>query len=950
MLPTRILILLAAAPATVTVLPPAPLGHAEHAIWRTAARAAIHAAIDSAPVTEWAVERIRAMASHIPQIPGCDEPGPVNPIGIQERWRSTAGPQFIPASVDDIDEHLAKAERLDVSWGPDSGPTGLSGPIMSAVAFVAQRGTSICGWRAEQMAELMSVAHLLWMLNEWLYEEFAPPHIRDWDRPRMHVALMTVAAKALRLPDVDLGPDCLIGLPVWGDLPPAGNWPAVVPTAPLREFSVEDNAAWVRSLHERSGGTVLDEKVRRCWEATIKETTGGDGPDEARTMEGPFTFEEIERRFGRGQWRSMGRFPVQQNGDIRPCDDACASGHNAATRPWEKVQCIAADWPMRVAAAFVAALGEHTDWDLWLATDDQFKAYRFAPSCSPELTVVVMRNPHTGEPAYFTMRGFNFGLVSAVHGYLRIPGSTAAMAQRLGACVTAHYFDDFPTCEPHFARDSGQQFLQCLQRVLGFPMSCKKSQSPALSRVFLGLTSDFTHLRQRGFAELYLDSIRAKRYGERIDEILDSSVCTEETAARLTGKLEWALCTRFGRAMLQPLRARAQGKLGFRFVSKAIDLSLRFFKSLLPRLPRRKVRLRGRVFPCVKVWTDAMWEPDSPHPAGIGIVIYVPPSISAGHYRRGRYMHASMQVSEELMRKFVRRKQYIGQLELLAAVAAYTTFPDVLRGRRVIHWIDNTSALAGLIKGYAGAPDSASIVHAFHAFNSALRSDVWFEYVASKANIADLPSRGEFAHLHALGSTSRPCVLPSLDEWLVPAQEWMKRAMPNGKRRRSSSDDGASHGGRRRSYSSRESRSGDTRRGERRVPLATQEDKPVVRNTTWDHMVCDVRTDDYDVYVGRATGGAPRCHETSPEYGINGRWGNEFVLLRDSPTERERVCNANRAAILDNPHMIARVRKHLNGKRLACWCGGRRCHAQDLAEIANCNDEQLRAILCEHAD
>jgi hypothetical protein len=75
-----------------------------------------------------------------------------------------------------------------------------------------------------------------------------------------------------------------------------------------------------------------------------------------------------------------------------------------------------------------------------------------------------------------------------------------------------------------------------------------------------------------------------------------------------------------------------------------------------------------------------------------------------------------------------------------------------------------------------------------------------------------------------------------------------------------------------------------------------------------------------------------------------------IVLLRDTPTDRERVCRANRAAILDSPHMIARMRKHLKGKRLACCCAGRRCHAQDLAEIANCGDEQLRAILREHAE
>ena len=66
------------------------------------------------------------------------------------------------------------------------------------------------------------------------------------------------------------------------------------------------------------------------------------------------------------------------------------------------------------------------------------------------------------------------------------------------------------------------------------------------------------------------------------------------------------------------------------------------------------------------------------------------------------------------------KKQYIGQLELLYAVAVFTSLPRVLAGRRVIHFIDNTSAIAGLVKGYSRAIDSGRIVNAFHALNLSL--------------------------------------------------------------------------------------------------------------------------------------------------------------------------------------------------------------------------------------
>ena len=89
----------------------------------------------------------------------------------------------------------------------------------------------------------------------------------------------------------------------------------------------------------------------------------------------------------------------------------------------------------------------------------------------------------------------------------------------------------------------------------------------------------------------------------------------------------------------------------------------------------------------------------------------------------------------------------------------YWSVPE-LRGRRVIHWIDNTGAVAALVKGYAVAPDSARILHAFVALTLGLGVAVWFEYVPSKANIADLPSHSSFSLLHELGSKRVTAVFP----------------------------------------------------------------------------------------------------------------------------------------------------------------------------------------------
>ena len=75
-------------------------------------------------------------------------------------------------------------------------------------------------------------------------------------------------------------------------------------------------------------------------------------------------------------------------------------------------------------------------------------------------------------------------------------------------------------------------------------------------------------------------------------------------------------------------------------------------------------------------------------------------------------------------------------------MAVYSSFPtEFFRERDVVHYIDNTSALYSITKGYSRQPDSLAIIRAFHVLDMMLEVNVWFNYVDSKANIADLPSR-----------------------------------------------------------------------------------------------------------------------------------------------------------------------------------------------------------------
>ena len=84
-----------------------------------------------------------------------------------------------------------------------------------------------------------------------------------------------------------------------------------------------------------------------------------------------------------------------------------------------------------------------------------------------------------------------------------------------------------------------------------------------------------------------------------------------------------------------------------------------------------------------------------------------------------------------------------------------------------------------LVHGYSGKPDLAKSVNVFYLQILSLRCSVYFDYVPSKANIADLPSRREFVRLSSelaglRGALSEldSLVMPSVDSWHAPLSEW----------------------------------------------------------------------------------------------------------------------------------------------------------------------------------
>ena len=705
-------------------------------------------------------------------------------FGQQWKFTDLADSRFIQATVSDIRQHLSSAENVELPELTDTRFMGLKPSTITAVLFTAAMGPGIINWRASAVEAIARIANDLLPLTMQLWGMFAPSHIRCHHKPNTHIAFIALVTQALSLTDSNLAFDLCVGMPAIGTIPSTGNWRVKVDEG--RDiFSADENIQWNTELHSsmQNSPLKLSAEERRAYLATITEEI------DAGLCDGYYTFDDIDEMFGKGNWRAIRSFPVKQKGRYRRCDDARESLHNSAASLTETITTIMADWPIRAAAAFAAALGfEGEPWQMQACTDDMFKAYRMAPCSQPQYTVTAVFN-ELGEVRYLVMAGFNFGLKAAVPMFNRIPFFSTEITRRLLGGVCDHYFDDIVAAEPSWAAapcpisdqfpdgdNSIQSCLWCMHAIIGFPLALAKKRKLAATVLFLGVISDFTKWWLHGEASLYTDRDRQSLIADIVGRAIATSSITRQECESLAGKLSFLLqwsAGRFGRAVLRPLYDHITSRTASMW-NKALHYAFLFIAAIIMKLPRSVFKFKTKPRPTVKIWTDACWEPTDPEPAGIGIVVYFPAYTDNNNkHHKAYYAHAYGVADEAVILKFKSRKQYIGQLELYAALIAYTTFKKELHGRKVVHWIDNTSALASLIKGYSSVPDSAQIVHAFHSLNLGLKCKVWFEYVNTKANIADLPSRKEFELLHELGSTNKDIVFPTLAAFDDDAAIWL---------------------------------------------------------------------------------------------------------------------------------------------------------------------------------
>ena len=632
----------------------------------------------------------------------------------------------------------SRAERSGYSCRPDT---------CAAVRHCVAKGNSLRKWRRGQRFLLGSVRKQLESENDTLRSAVASPsNVRAIAR-NVNVALLCALCDALEWPDELLPLNFVRGFQSVGDVPDSGVHRPVEPELDAAAFeelraSVDaTNSEWlgeVCSLLERRARVATSEQrdhMRQLKAKSDKEVASGLGGV-------PLTRGQLERKYTRGgvlRARVLPRFGVVQGkaGKLRVIDDAKQSRTNEMQRLHETIVTPSPEFPAHVleelARACVEAGIAMPDVDLGL--DDLFAAYRRVPTSQPEYMIAAIWDVDAGVPIFYEIYGHAFGLCSSVTNFNRVPHLLCVAAARLFAAPVDHFFDDYLTVDLVSARGSAQECLDVLHDAVRIGLEPAKRKRASQEQVELGVECD---LRSAASQRVVYLSPTAERVADILGDMQaceSRGVMTPAEAEAVFGRVSFALTTvagAVGRAASQPLLQRAHegpasgSPLPF---TASMRSMLRYYEALLPALPPLALRFGEQQEAPVVVYTDASYNERGW--SGLGIVILDGDDC----------YEAGMRVPTWLLEWLRPRGQQINHLEAIAQAAARITFPDALKDRRALCFVDNTVALSKAVHGYANEPDMAAVVNSLHACDAALACEAWFEWVPSKANVADLPSR-----------------------------------------------------------------------------------------------------------------------------------------------------------------------------------------------------------------
>ena len=601
--------------------------------------------------------------------------------------------QLIPDGTNDPFKHLSEAIKLQ---HPFEGLEALKGDHLRAIEFGKRSPLECNRERLRKLAQMRLLSRDPGILErQACLESQAAENARQLLlKPR--VALMEKLGNILGVEDPGVPLLCVKGMTIVGpaltspfftDFPV----PASLSVRELVATSISRRMQTARRI-EKMGRDSEPKMAEAIYNKTIKEVKAG-------TMSGPFTEEELNNKFGR-HWNLVPSFGLHQGFDeqgapkYRRIDDHSASLNNHAAGRLQKIPMSMADYVM----SMVKGLSEVTNEPIHLCTEDMKGAYRQVPLADShtQLSVTGVYCPSDKKAKFFLMHGQPFGAGHSVPNFYRVAEFLNRIVMRFFSVLIDHFFDDFyMVCKASESKTCAFCLREAF-KLLGFVLDSEKSQPPSEVAHILGVVFNTQSIKSQSILLVEPKPTRRKNLSHIIDEVLLSEVLTPTVAASLIGKFGFLCSTlygKIGRCCTNAIRARQYSSSSDVSIDTSITLSLKLMKLFILHAGPRRLSLKGSSPPLI-LYTDASDVPERTEARWVVGAVLIDP-------QQETPMYTSWQVPELLVSTWLSKQSYMGQLELLAAPVALATWHKCLQGKRLIHFVDNDSASACLVKGYS---------------------------------------------------------------------------------------------------------------------------------------------------------------------------------------------------------------------------------------------------------
>lgn len=546
------------------------------------------------------------------------------------------------------------------------------------------------------------------------------------------------------------------GFPYTGVFPPFGGWiPGDFPPPESMDNLVPDPREALRRCVDRVKRQE-SEMINETWRATMKEKDMG-------ILYGPFRASPEQEDLPDLPWDKrlafVPRFGIPHNSDVgraRPIDDGKFAKINRAGQ-WSECP-----WLPSIDTVIAAIqLTMKNGHGVKMFKLDHDAAYKRWPTTERDmyLSCLVVMDPNrgpAGEPVVFISKALVFGTIGSVHGYCSFSQLLCILCNRLFLSPLLGYVDDFMGVEREDLIQSSFENIIWLHEILGVLLKEKKSIPPCLSTDILGLPVSINNDTK---IVLVIPSLERRTQGiAMLTDIISEKRLSKAVARKVGGKLSFlsgAIWGRLGRVAMYVLWQYTKYNKN-PIVSIGDLIYFKFLLEIVATAPPREIEMQPNVDERVIMWLDGAWANDR---GGVGGIVVL---VNKFGETLKRFYFAE-EVSKEIRESWQtqRRKQFNTQAEILACVMAIETFADIVFGKYLVIYEDNTGAQFNCLRGCARVPESAKLVATFWSLCSKYRAIPWFERVRTDANPGDNPSRFELKLPEKLQCTRRPGIVPS---------------------------------------------------------------------------------------------------------------------------------------------------------------------------------------------